>query len=679
MLNLAKAALASAVLVFVPSVQANSPAQTSIVAEYVSSTMDVLSRGGHYVKQQEIYAKDASFIKVHFSDFHPPPWMTIEVRNPEGTESYLYSRDFRDAHTFDAELGDDGVTSFSAMSISGDVVIVEVHGKPGHGKKDFKGRVFVDYVLQGLSPAEVSVQQSVKGKSSKAPTTQASGDIYRPESNCGADERYDAVCWAESEPGAFDRTRPVAKIIMGRTSCTAWRVGPDNLLFTNNHCISTQSRTAATEVWFNYQNADCGGPNAEEVVKVSGAELFSTDYTLDYSLFSVSDFAAIQRFGNFGLEVRDALFGEHLYIPQHGRGDPKQLSVESDMDSGGLCRVGAEDYTGRAAGTDIGYYCDTVGGSSGSPVVLASSNKAIALHHYGGCLNSGVKMSEIWPKVARHFDRIVPEGDNGGPLPDPDPAPDEAPTAAFGFVCSYLDCSFDGGASSDPEGPIEAYSWSFGDGQTGSGITPAHSFGNADSYTVTLTVLDSTGNPGTVAKTVTVSTEVNTPPVAEFQSNCDALTCTFDAGQSFDPDGEIAAYYWDFGDGGVASVAAATHTYAASGTYEVVLRVEDIAGAQGALSRNVTVNAVVSPPPVFSTIELTGVGFKVKGKKWAELTWNGSEASQMEILRDGVKLIVTENSGQFRDDAVLSRVKSAVYQVCELATDTCSNEFNVRF
>jgi hypothetical protein len=41
--------------------------------------------------------------------------------------------------------------------------------------------------------------------------------------------------------------------------------------------------------------------------------------------------------------------------------------------------------------TDVSYYCDTAGGSSGSPVLSRKTGKVVALHHFGGCPNSGVR------------------------------------------------------------------------------------------------------------------------------------------------------------------------------------------------------------------------------------------------------------------------------------------------
>jgi PKD repeat protein len=81
----------------------------------------------------------------------------------------------------------------------------------------------------------------------------------------------------------------------------------------------------------------------------------------------------------------------------------------------------------------------------------------------------------------------------------------------------------------------------------------------------------------------------NQSPVASFTYSCTDLSCTFDGSGSYDPDGSIASYAWDFGDGSTGSGATTSHTYAADGTYTVVLTVTDNEGAAGTDTQDVTV------------------------------------------------------------------------------------------
>jgi serine protease len=55
----------------------------------------------------------------------------------------------------------------------------------------------------------------------------------------------------------------------------------------------------------------------------------------------------------------------------------------------------------------------------------------------------------------------------------------------------------------------------------------------------------------------------------------------FDGSASFDPDGTIVSYQWDFGDGSSGSTAVLSHSYALPGTYTVILFVTDDGGLVG--------------------------------------------------------------------------------------------------
>ncbi|MGI8867725.1 MAG: PKD domain-containing protein [Mycobacteriales bacterium] len=84
-------------------------------------------------------------------------------------------------------------------------------------------------------------------------------------------------------------------------------------------------------------------------------------------------------------------------------------------------------------------------------------------------------------------------------------AANQAPTAAFDASMVNLTGSFDGSSSSDPDGTIASYAWTFGDGATATTAKPTHTYGGAGSYTVTLTVTDNSGATAQVTHTVVAS------------------------------------------------------------------------------------------------------------------------------------------------------------------------------
>jgi len=68
---------------------------------------------------------------------------------------------------------------------------------------------------------------------------------------------------------------------------------------------------------------------------------------------------------------------------------------------------------------------------------------------------------------------------------------------------------------------------------------------------------------------------------------------SFNASSSYDPDGNIASYEWDFGDGNTSSGEIVTYRYTTAGTYIVNLTVTDDDGATGWITKNVAVIVTV--------------------------------------------------------------------------------------
>jgi len=88
----------------------------------------------------------------------------------------------------------------------------------------------------------------------------------------------------------------------------------------------------------------------------------------------------------------------------------------------------------------------------------------------------------------------------------------------------------------------------------------------------------------------------NKPPVATFTTITDHLNVNLDASLSTDPDGQISAYQWNFGDGITGTGAKVSHSYAAAGTYPVTLTVTDNKGASTSSSQSLTLAVVVKEP-----------------------------------------------------------------------------------
>ena len=82
-------------------------------------------------------------------------------------------------------------------------------------------------------------------------------------------------------------------------------------------------------------------------------------------------------------------------------------------------------------------------------------------------------------------------------------------------------------------------------------------------------------------------TPTNVAPTASFTATTNGLGVTVDGSGSSDPDGTIASYAWEFGDGATGNGATASHTYATAGTYTVKLTVTDDDGESRSTSQEV--------------------------------------------------------------------------------------------
>ncbi|MCW2781397.1 MAG: domain containing protein, partial [Marmoricola sp.] len=106
----------------------------------------------------------------------------------------------------------------------------------------------------------------------------------------------------------------------------------------------------------------------------------------------------------------------------------------------------------------------------------------------------------------------------------------QAPVATFTTSCTGLTCSFDAGGSSDPDGTIASYAWNYGDSATGTGVTSSHTYASGGARTVTLTVTDNQGAPGTTTRSVNPSlAAVNFVAATNHNANATAQQVTIPA------------------------------------------------------------------------------------------------------------------------------------------------------
>ena len=127
-----------------------------------------------------------------------------------------------------------------------------------------------------------------------------------------------------------------------------------------------------------------------------------------------------------------------------------------------------------------------------------------------GTTGSGVNPSHAYAAAGSYVATLTVTDNRGGTATttvpvSPSAPPNVPPIASFTTTCTFLSCSFDGSGSSDPDGTLTSYAWTFGDGGTATGSTAAHAFAAGGTFNVSLTVTDNSSAPTTLTKPVTVA------------------------------------------------------------------------------------------------------------------------------------------------------------------------------
>ncbi len=140
------------------------------------------------------------------------------------------------------------------------------------------------------------------------------------------------------------------------------------------------------------------------------------------------------------------------------------------------------------------------------------------------------------------------------------------------------------GGGIDPEGgQFLVFNWNFGDGTPGdSGPLVNHTYASPGNYLVTLTATTDSAQTAEATERIVVTSGPNEAPLVSFvatpRTGKPPLVVFFEANAS-DPDGTIARYEWDFGDGSTGTGQTAEHVYLDAGIFVVTLTVTDDGGA----------------------------------------------------------------------------------------------------
>lgn len=250
------------------------------------------------------------------------------------------------------------------------------------------------------------------------------------------------------------------------------------------------------------------------------------------------------------------------------------------------------------------------------------------------------------------------------------------PTADFTAVplSECLSVLLDASASSDIDNDELDFEWLFPDGSRKPGRRIVHSFAQAGTYNVTLTVSDRSGfvaNSSTLTRAITI----NQPPIAVIAAPAKVAinqVVKLDASDSQDADGAILKYLWNLGDGAKAEGATPTYRYTRAGKYLITLHVEDDSQSlcrQASVTHQIWVNAPPVPhvnvkaiAAVGEMVSLTAAGSIDSDGEIRAYAWDFGDATTAEGLevthawtQPGiytVRLKVTDDAGLDNSSAV---------------------------
>jgi V8-like Glu-specific endopeptidase len=324
----------------------------------------------------------ATFLRLHFQNFKLEQGDKLVVSSLDGAEAWEYTGE-----------GVNGDGDFWSFATNGESVKVELVAPSGRSHK--------------VKIVEVGIGTVGLDKVKNEPT---------PEVVCGTDGREDIAC-RTSDAVVNNTQKSVARLLFtsggSQYVCTGELVRGSNAntLITNAHCMDTQKEVASLQALFNYQYTACRGSTLATTSSYAGGTMLKTNAEaynkrkastgLDYTLLTLQGNPEAT-WGELIPTTASYSVGTPINFIQHPGGQPKEIGYWEDAEQTVRCKVDtiSKTYGKSKPNSQIGYGCDSEGGSSGSSITRASDGKIIGLHHYGGvstspCLNSASMMSLI--------------------------------------------------------------------------------------------------------------------------------------------------------------------------------------------------------------------------------------------------------------------------------------------
>jgi len=270
------------------------------------------------------------------------------------------------------------------------------------------------------------------------------------------------------------------------------------------------------------------------------------------------------------------------------------------------------DLTHLTSGNVAAFIAFSGGGHNDTMFVVYDST----INFWVGTYAPGVEPGGLWTMTVSAADSASPA--NTGKATKTVQLQDRPPVASFTVtgppIYTGSSVSLNGTSSNDPDGTIVGWAWNFGDGSTGSGATPSHSYSVPGTYVVKLNVTDNSGSTPLSLATQTITILDRAPVVSITQS-----PSTGTSGQpvvitisATDADGTIVNATVAWGDGTKDTIlgtpTTASHIYSVSNgsppsTYTITITVYDNSGSNSAVtSKPITVSSVPGSPNSSSSL-----------------------------------------------------------------------------
>nr|AIG55403.1 secreted protein [Thraustotheca clavata] len=314
--------------------------------------------------QFTIRYEGARFLYIYFSAFNLPPDASLVLSSANITQKY----------------NGDHPGGFFAERIMGDFVNLQYFSPNYQLPYKHQYRLSVQSYIRGYSRIDGDDNLLLDGKCVR-PTPS-----WKP-----------ASCYKQDEPDMYKSSLALARMVtlgMAVQYSTGFLLGCNGYFLTNEHNVRTQEQIDATDFGFVAQSSLCND-NCNihamgclpQLLLRGQAKLIAVNTALDYTLVQFN-YAAQRKLHQIGVKYlkarkQKARIGETIYMPQHPDGMAAQIS--SKTTNGTRVQITQVNARNSCGENQLSYNADTIGGSSGSPIISTNDHRVVGLHHCGEC------------------------------------------------------------------------------------------------------------------------------------------------------------------------------------------------------------------------------------------------------------------------------------------------------